>query len=269
MRERPDERADDQHERRVKTHVLIHDFLDRQLGFFRRDDEFAHTAQRGVFAGAADFDFQHAGKILRAGKHFVAGFFVGGQGFAGDGGLVERTLAVHDDAVSGDIVAGPDADDIADGKFARGDFFLPTVLEQAARLGGREFDERFDRIARALGGAGLDDFAGEHEEGDDAGGFVIFGGERGEHGDGDEFVDAQAALAQIFDGGDDDGITQNDRADHGAGTGDGRALLKQPVHDVGVEDENDAEDGLPEMHDGMFVIMAAIRPVLVFVLAQK
>ena len=38
---------------------------------------------------------------------------------------------------------------------------------------------------------------------------------------------------------------------------------KQPVHDEGVEDENDAEDGLPQMHDGMFVVMAATRPVLV------
>jgi hypothetical protein len=45
--------------------------------------------------------------------------------------------------------------------------------------------------------------------------------------------------------------------------------VKQPVHDEGVEDEDDAEDGLPEMHDGMFVVVAAaaFRPVLVFVMA--
>ena len=45
--------------------------------------------------------------------------------------------------------------------------------------------------------------------------------------------------------------------------------VKQPVHDEGVEDEDDAEHGLPEMHDGMLVVMAAaaLRPVLVFVLA--
>ena len=48
---------------------------------------------------------------------------------------------------------------------------------------------------------------------------------------------------------------------------------KQPVHDEGVEDEDDAENGLPQMHDGMLVAVvmaaAAIRPVLVFVMAQK
>ena len=183
-------------------------------------NQFAHAAQRRVLAGAADFDFQNAGEILRAGKNFVAGFFVGGQRFAGDGRLVERALAAHDDAVRRDVVAGADADDVADGKFAGGDFFLAAVLLDAARLGGREFDERFDGIARALGGARLDDFAGEHEEGDDAGGLVIAGRERGEHGDGDEFVDAQAADAQILDGGDDDGIDENDRADQRAGAGD-------------------------------------------------
>ena len=47
--------------------------------------------------------------------------------------------------------------------------------------------------ARAFGGAGFDDFAGEHEKRDDAGGLVIAGSERRQHGDGDEFVDAQAA----------------------------------------------------------------------------
>ena len=196
--------------------------MDRQLGFFRRDDQFAHAAQRRVGAGAADFDFQNAGQILRAGKNFVARLFVGRQRFAGDGGLVERALAVHDDAVRRDVVAGADADHVADGEFAGGDFFLAAVFLDAARLGGREFDERFNRVARALGGAGFDDFAGEHEEGDDAGGLVIAGRERGEHGDGDEFVDAQAAAPQILDGGDDDGIAENDRADHGAGAGDGR-----------------------------------------------
>ena len=74
----------------------------------------------------------------------------------------------------------------------RGDFFL-ALGGDAARLGGSEFDERFDGIARAFGGAGFDDFAHQHEEGDDAGGLVIAGGERGEHGDGDQFVDAQHA----------------------------------------------------------------------------
>ena len=54
-------------------------------------------------------------------------------------------------------------------------------------------------------------------------------------------------------------------------TGDGAALLKQPIYHVGVEDENHARDGLPQMHHRVFVVVAAaaLRPVLMFVLAQK
>ena len=184
--------------------------------------------ERGVGAGAADLDLQHAGQVLRAGENLVARLFVHRQGFAGDGGLIEGALAADDDAVRRDVVAGTDADHVADGQFAGGDFLLAAVRFDAAGLGGREFDERFDGGARAFGGAGLDDFAGEHEKGDDAGDLVIAGRERRQHGDGDQFIDAQAADAQILDGGDDDGVAQNDRAEAGAGAGDGAALSKQP-----------------------------------------
>ena len=190
MRERPDERADDQHERRVKTHVLVHDLHDRELGFFGSQNEFAHAAQRRVFTGAADLDFQNTREILRAGKNLVAGLFVHRQGFAGDGGLVERTLAADNDPVRRHVVAGTDANHVADGEFAGGYFLLAAVLFDPARLGGRKFDERFDGGARSLGGAGFDDFAGQHEKRDDPGDLVIAGRERREHGNGDEFVDA-------------------------------------------------------------------------------
>ena len=113
VRERPDQRADDQHERRVKAHVLIHDFLDRQFGFFRRDDEFAHAAERCVRAGAADFDFQNAGQILRAGKNFVARIFFSGQRFAGDCGLIERAFAFYNCSIRRHVVAGANPNYIA------------------------------------------------------------------------------------------------------------------------------------------------------------
>ena len=163
-------------------------------------------------AGAADFDFQHTGQVLRAGEDFVARLFVHRQRFTGDGGLVEGALAVDNDAVGGHVVAGPDADDVADGQILRRDFLF-AVRRDAARLGGGQLDERFDGSARAFGGAGLDDLAHQHEEGDDAGGFVIARGKSGQHSDGDQFVDAENARADVFDGGQDDGIAQDDGAD--------------------------------------------------------
>ena len=50
----------------------------------------------------------------------------------------------------------------------------------------------------------LDDFAHQHEKRDHAGGFVIAGGKRREHRDGNEFVDAQTADLQVLDRRDDD-----------------------------------------------------------------
>jgi len=135
-------------------------------------------------------------------------------------------------------------------------------------LVGGELDEGFDRVARALGGAGLDDLASEHEEGDDAGGLVIAGGERSEDGDGDELVDAQVAAAQVLDGGDDDGITEDERADHGAGAGEGAAGVKEPVHHEGVEDADDAKGGPRNGHDRMLMVVAAAAIVTVLVLAD-
>ena len=163
------------------------------------------------------------------------------------------------DAVRGHVVSGADADDVADDQFAGGHFFLAAVRFEAARPGGREFDERFNGQARALGGAGFNDFAGEHEKGNDAGDLVIARRERGEHGDGDQFIDAEAADAQILDGGDDDGVAQNNRAEAGAGAGHAAALSEQPIHHVGVDDEHNPHDGLPQMHHRMFVVVAGLR----------
>ena len=115
---------------------------------------------------------------MRSGENFVAGFFVGGQGFAGDGRLVERTLAVQNNSVGSNIVAGANSDCVADGQFARGDFLFAAVRFYPARFRRSQFNQRFNRVARALGRARLDDFAGEHEKRDDARRGVIAGRER-------------------------------------------------------------------------------------------
>ena len=204
-----------------------------------------------------------------AGINFVAGFFIGRQGFAGDGGLIERTLAIHNDAVGSDIVAGANADDIANREMTGRHFFFAAIFQNSPRFSRREFDERFNRIPRAFGGARFDDFTGQHEEGNNARRFVIAGSERREHGNGDQFVDAQIAAPQILDRRNDDGKTQNQRTNHSTAACDRVGGIEQPVHNEGVENEYYTQHRLPEMHHGMFVVMtaAAFRPVLV--LAQK
>ena len=48
-----------------------------------------------------------------------------------------------------------------------------------------------------------------------------------------------------------------------AGAGDGVALLEEPVHDEGVEDEDDADQRLPQPHGRVLVVVAARRARLV------
>ena len=70
--ESPHQRRDDQHKGRVKAHVLIHDFHNRQLGFLGCQDQLTHAAQRGIRSCARDFDLQNARQVLCAGENFVA-----------------------------------------------------------------------------------------------------------------------------------------------------------------------------------------------------
>ncbi len=123
-------------------------------------------------AGLGDFDFQQPGQILGAGEDLFADLLVHRQRFAGDVGLIDRALTRLNDAVRGDVVAGADAEEIADDELAGGDFFLTTAAK-ATGFGRGEFDEGLDGSPGAGGGAGFDDLAQQHEERDDAGGPVI------------------------------------------------------------------------------------------------
>ena len=85
---------------------------------------------------------------------------------------------------------------------------------------------------------------------------LVPGRERGEDRDGHELIDAEDAAAEVFERGPEDGGAENERADQAAAAGDGGAQL-EPIDDEGVDDENDADEGLPEADRGMLVIMAA------------
>ena len=141
MGKRPDQCPHYQYQRGVETHVLIDDLHQRQLGLFGGQNQFTHAAQGGVLAGPADFDFQNAGQVLCAGKNFIAGFQIHRQRFTGNGGLIERSLAGHDDAVRRHVVAGTNPDQVAHGELAGGDFLFVAILHNSARPGRREFNE--------------------------------------------------------------------------------------------------------------------------------
>jgi len=114
-----------------------------------------------------------------------------------------------------------------------------------------------------------------------AGRFIVARSERGEDGDADQFVNAQDTATDIFERGPDDRITEDDRADHGAETGDHRAflrlrkrgrLLEKEVNNVRIDDEDQPDDSLGQAHGGVLVIVTAtlaVGLVIVFVLTAE
>ena len=99
--------------RRIKAHILINDAHDGQLGFLRRQNQFAHPAKGRILASPADADFQDTGQILRARKYIIAWFLVHRQGLTCDIGLVERALARDNQTIRRHVITGTDADHIA------------------------------------------------------------------------------------------------------------------------------------------------------------
>jgi len=124
--------------------------------------------------------------------------------------------------------------------------------------------------AGAFGGAGFNDLTHQHEKGHHSRRLVFAGGERGQHGNGDQFVDAQDAAAEVLDGGQDDGVAQNDGANQTAGAGNRMPLREEPIHQKRVEYEDEPDQRLPEPHRGMLMVVAACRArFIVLVPAQE
>ena len=82
------------------------------------------------------------------------------------------------------------------------------------------------------------------------------GSEGREHGDGDQLGGAEAAHAQVCNGGADDGRAEENRADHPADLRDGGADL-EPFDDEGVENEEQARERLLEADGRVAVIVTA------------
>src|SRR5437016_5669578 len=79
-------------------------------------------------------------------------------------------------------------------------------------------------------------------------------GKGSEHGDGDQFVNAENAAFDVLDGGGDDGPAHGHGAEHGAQARHHAALGKNPFHEEGVGDKNHSGNHLPQTHRDVFVI---------------
>ena len=109
---------------------------------------------------------RRAGAVDRAADDAVAGVLLGRHRLAGDHRLVDRALALDDDAVDRDLLAGADPEPVADRDPRERDVLLDAVVADAA--GGRrgQAEERADRGAGAAAGAQLEHLADQDQRDD-------------------------------------------------------------------------------------------------------
>jgi hypothetical protein len=120
-----------------------------RLGVLCALDEVDDLAERGVGADLGRLVGERAGLVDRAADDLVADLLLHRDRLAGHEALVDRARAALDDAVDGDLVAGLEANDIADDDLRGRDLALVVVADHR---GGRRDDveQRAQTVARAL-----------------------------------------------------------------------------------------------------------------------
>ena len=141
--------------------------LHRRLAGLRLGDEPGDLRQRGVAADLGGADDQASAGVDRRAGDLRAGADLDRDGLAGEHAHVDRGVAVLDDAVGGDLLAGPDDEPLADLQLLDRDAALAAVGLEDRDVLGAELEQRLERGAGAALGARLEVAAGEDERGDD------------------------------------------------------------------------------------------------------
>ena len=132
-------------------------------------DEPGDLGEGGVGADAGGAHDEAAAGVDRGAGDGVAGADLDRHGFAGEQRGVDGRRALLDDAVGGDLLAGPHDEPVADGELLDRDPHLARRRAATATSLAPELEQRPQRGAGAALGAGLEVAAGEDEHGDPGG----------------------------------------------------------------------------------------------------
>jgi hypothetical protein len=135
-------------------------------------DEFDDLCQDSVGPDASGGVAEGAGLVDGGADHGVAGGLGGGYGFTGHHRLIDRRTPFQDGAVDGQLLSGPDDDDVADQDVADVDIGFVAVADDACRPGLQA-----DQAADGFSGAGfrsrLKQPAEDDQRDDDADGLEV------------------------------------------------------------------------------------------------
>ena len=126
-------------------------------------------------ADAVGPHYQTAGAVNRATDDAIIRPLLGGDGLAGNHGLVHRACALDDDAVHGDLLPRPDPEPIADDHPVEGDVLLGAAVKKSAGELGGVPEQHLDGAAGLAPGTQLKHLSQEHEGGDDRRGLKVDG----------------------------------------------------------------------------------------------
>ena len=173
--QQPDNGGDDRngdHRGHKHTGNPVRDLGNGGLGSRRVGDHFDDLGKGGVRTYAACPAAEKAGLVESGGRHAVAGAFVHGDALAGQGGFVDGTGALQNNAVHRDALAGTHYKDIVLLHLLDGNgHFLPTP-DQRGGLGG-QIHQTLQRVCGLAFGASLQHLAHGNQSQDHGGGLKI------------------------------------------------------------------------------------------------
>src|ERR1700727_3655082 len=116
-----------------------------------------------------------AALVQRAAEDFIARALADWHRFSGQHGLIDRASPLDELAVHRDLLARPDAQDVAGFDRVERDLFVRLVRADKSRSLWREIDERADRAARLFARSQLQHLPEQDKSRDDRGRFEIDG----------------------------------------------------------------------------------------------
>ncbi len=224
------------------------------LGFF---DHMEDAGKGGVLPHPLGPDLDVARLYQGAAEDLAVRSDLHRDGLAGDGGLVDRSAALGDDAVHGYFPPRADEDDFAH-LHVFGVHFYFRPLPPDHRRGGRQVQELLDGVPGPGQGPGFQVSPQGEEEGD-GGGFPLVADEKAAHGgDGDQELNADDPGPQSMPSGLGDAKARDQGGGgHQQGAGQGRKIPAQPAQDDQGTGKNDdqqlfilAQPALPAWRSG-------------------
>jgi len=214
----------------------------RLLGFFNSANDFSEGC---VAAQTLRANFQSTRLVDRSGIHLRAGIFLHRHRFASDGGLVNKRVATHHQAIYRDSASRPDEDDCPDRNFLNSDVFpRPSFIHRHRRR--QQVNQVTNCRSAPAHCQALEHFGNQNEERDNQRGEHFADSQGGQNRDGHGEFHRHSALDNIFNCFVKYGIAANEgTSDAGKHERETQVRTYQPRRSRGHADENDSSDFQP------------------------